>query len=498
MKTLKIYGPPGTGKTHAMLGLFEGELKKLKPNRVAFLTFTRAARIEALERSGRDELELPFVKTIHAICYRMLNVSQEQMVKPKHLRAFGKKLGLELSGTNADPLALDALTGAVKEVSKGDRLLQMNHLGRHRKIHLKEAMKDAPTDIDWHFAKWFTEAYREWKKTEGLYDFTDLLTEYLRRDNVGPLSIDALFIDEAQDLSLLQWEVARKLGSYADRRYLAGDDDQAIFTWAGASPELFNAEPADENRVLPRSYRIPRRVHELSQRVIQRVRKRFPKEFEPRDELGEHRPVGYLTHEHLGDSSTFVLYRNHHRGRALATTLEDLGWAFDGAFSPLSQPQVRDALETYDLFQKNSAVSPFKVRSFLDLANPEFVRSDARRLSNTSRALLEPGLILTEGSRTADFADVLIKLPKLDFFKAAIASQGLKAVLNPSVTLLSIHQSKGRQADTVVLDLEMATKTYDGYLKDPDSEHRVFYVGITRTKQRLLTLMPTDAANYQL
>jgi DNA helicase-2/ATP-dependent DNA helicase PcrA len=493
MKTLKIYGPPGTGKTYRMLELFEGELKHVKASRVGFMTFTRAARLEALGRVSLSEEDLPFVKTIHAVCYRMLNISQDQMIRSKQLREFGKAIGVELSGTNPDNFSLDSLTG-VQQTTKGDQLLQLNHLGRHRRIHLKEAMKDAPSDIDWHFAKFFTESYRQWKTAQGLYDYTDLLTAYLEAG--GPLSIDVLFIDEAQDLSLLQWEVVRKLGAYAKRRFIAGDDDQAIFTWAGASPELFNDEPCDSSETLPRSYRLPRAVHEVSQRIIKRVGRRHPKEFEPRDAVGEYRAVGYLTHDLLGDSSSFVLYRNHHRGRVLAEALESLAWPFDGALSPLDQHNVRPALTALQKFRAGKSATAAEAKAFVELASPDILADGARRASQ--RGDVPAALVSRRDLTKLSLAHALSKLPKLDYLDAIARTAGLNNLLNPSVHLMSIHQSKGRQAETVIMDLEMATRTYDGYLKDPDSEHRVFYVGATRARNRLLTLLPTDVSAYQL
>jgi DNA helicase II / ATP-dependent DNA helicase PcrA len=493
METLKIYGPPGTGKTTRMLELFEQELKTVKPTRVGFMTFTRSARIEALSRASLTEDDLPFVKTIHAVCYRMLAVSQDQMIRPKQLKEFGKSIGVELSGTNPDNFSLDALT-ALQQATKADRLLQLNHLGRHRRINLKEAMKDAPTDIDWHFAKWFTESYRQWKTSQGLYDYTDLLTAYLEQG--GPLSIDVLFIDEAQDLSLLQWEVIRKLGAYVKRRFMAGDDDQAIFTWAGASPELFNNEPCDRSETLPRSYRLPRAVHEVSQRIIQRVRRRHPKDFQPRDEVGEYRAVGYLTHDLLGDRSSFVLYRNHHRGRVLAEALESLAWPFDGALSPLGQFNVRPALACLQKFRDGKTATAAEAKAFVEFATPGILASGAAR--SVQRGEIPVGLVTKRDLTKMSLAQTLSKLPKLDYMDAIVRTAGLSNLLNPSVHLMSIHQSKGQQAETVIMDLEMATRTYDGYLKDPDSEHRVFYVGATRARSRLLTLLPTDVSAYQL
>ena len=67
-----------------------------------------------------------------------------------------------------------------------------------------------------------------------------------------------MFIDEAQDLSLLQWEMVRKIWSRAEKTYIAGDDDQAIFKWAGADVDHFIAlkEEVDDIQTLDQSYRI--------------------------------------------------------------------------------------------------------------------------------------------------------------------------------------------------------------------------------------------------
>ena len=56
----------------------------------------------------------------------------------------------------------------------------------------------------------------------------------------------AIFIDEAQDLSPLQWQLYDKLKEHCDQIYLAGDDDQAIYAWAGADVNRFIKEPAKE------------------------------------------------------------------------------------------------------------------------------------------------------------------------------------------------------------------------------------------------------------
>jgi superfamily I DNA/RNA helicase len=495
MRSLKVYGPPGTGKTHAMLGLFEGELKRTKPERVAFLTFTRAARLEALSRTSLPENELPYVKTIHAICYHLLGMSQSRIVKPRDVREFGKKIGVAITGVMHDPWSVETITGSRTQPTKADRLLQLNHLGRHRMIKLKEMMREAPMDLDFKYAKWFTQSYRAWKDAEGLLDYTDLLIRYLEEGAV--LDLDVMFVDEAQDLSNLQWAVVRKLSTNVQRRYIAGDDDQAIFTWAGASPDIFNAEPAEDVKVLPQSFRIPSVVHQVSDRIIRRVKKRYEKEFKPRAAVGEYRPIGNLSAEHLGDPDTFVLFRNHYRGAQFAETLEGLGWPFAGNMSPAELPGVRPALEGLFRLREGRTVMPSQAKALVMMSAPGYLANGAARRAQSARSELQLNEVFSLGGALTDpIEKVLVKLPKLNYFSNVIRHAGLKALLNPPVTLMSIHQSKGRQANTVILDLEMAKLTWEHYLKDPDDEHRVFYVGATRAKERLLTLLPNEAMAY--
>jgi len=122
------------------------------------------------------------------------------------------------------------------------------------------------------------EELERFKKEKNLKDFTDLLEDFIKKDI--PSSFEVLFIDEAQDLSLLQWEMVRHLWKYAKKTYIAGDDDQAIFKWAGADVDHFIAlkEEVNDIKVLDQSYRIPGGpIHELSQKIISKVQNRFEK-----------------------------------------------------------------------------------------------------------------------------------------------------------------------------------------------------------------------------
>lgn len=492
MKKLKLHGVPGGGKTQTLLGLFEHELKTVPPNRIAFLTFTRSARAEALSRASLAEDELPYVKTIHSTCYRALRLDHAQLVLSRDLREFGQKLGVHLSGYMPDLFSLEAITDKYQQPTKADRLLQLNHLGRHRGLKLKETLRDAPAELDFHYAVWFTKAYRDWKDSNGKYDYTDLLTSYL--EGGKPLDIDVLFVDEGQDLSWLQWQVIHKFAANCARVYICGDPDQAIFTWAGASASMFDLEPADETRALSHSYRLPRVVHALSQRVINRIKVRFKKEFTCKSEDGEYKPVGRLGRSHV-DGETLVLYRNYHRGQALAQQLIELGVGFTGGAAPLSVSEVLPACMAWRNHEKNEPISSTNLRSLLRFAHPAYILSGAKERAAVKDGVASLSESLTPGALLEPWYRVLTRLPELGYLKLA-APNGVQDLLSTRVKLMSIHQSKGSEADTVIVDTELARRTYEAYLQNPDDEARVYYVALTRSKNRLYTLLPTDSLVY--
>lgn len=497
MQTLKILGSPGCGKTHRQLELFEKELEKVSPKRIAFLTFTRSAREEALERAskktGRNPEDFPFIKTIHAVCYNQLSMCQEQLIKPKDLIKFGESIGADIRGTLHDPWSLEELTGENSEPTIGDRLLHIIHLGRHRKLTLRPMLADVATDIDFAYAKWFVEAFKAWKKGQMKHDFTDLLTEYL--EYCRPLDIDVLFVDEAQDLSALQWDVVHKLGQRVQRRYLSGDDDQTIYTWAGADPHLFQDEPCEFTEVLPQSYRMPASVHRLSSEIISRVSRRLPKTFLPRDVEGEVIEAVNLDVDHLADAKgSFILYRNHFRGKMFANLLQEIGWPYKGTYSPLNREDVRQALIGFQKVFTDGELSPAEARAATSFINPS--RKGSWGTQVPWRQVFSGHTSVPMGRW--ELSDWLPRLPKIDYLNTLLQTKSWEEVFDPPVTLQSIHQSKGQEANTVILDLVMSRRTYDEYQNRPDDEHRVYYVGVTRTAERLITLTPTEPTAYNL
>lgn len=491
---LKILGPPGCGKTTRLMEILENELHSgVQPERIAFLTFTRAAREEALARIEKKETEFPYLRTIHSICYRQLGIAQSQIVKPRDLKTFGVSIGIKINGNLADPW-VEEHERSWEPPTRDDLLLQTNHCGRHRGILLKEALQNASMEIDYKYAVWFTRAYKNWKTSNGKLDYTDLLMRYI--DHGKPLDIDTMFVDEAQDLSLLQWDVVNKLGSRARQHYIAGDDDQAIFNWAGADSSVFQNLNTDQVEVLGQSYRVSKSIHEVATKIARRMKSRLEKEYKPTELLGEVSNVGYLRMVDFKDK-TFVLFRNHFRGQELARQLNEEDIPFIGNGSPLNNENIRTALMCWYYLIKQDEVPTWMAKKMFKYVDDNYTVTEFKKKSIKKKSLTMADIFI-ERPRWTDWEILLPHMPARDLIRRYIKRVGFLNTARPQTELLSIHQSKGREADTVILDIEISRAVYDASLTNPDDEHRCWYVAVTRAKKRLLVLLPDGSYCYRL
>jgi len=391
----KLFGPPGTGKTTTMINTLSSWLRQIPIDEIAFVTFTRAARKEVEDRVKQDPRykhnnNFPRLKTIHAMCYAELR--GVNVMGAKELKEFGKSAGVDLNtGLTLDPLMENEFT-FTRSRNQWDKILQAYHLARHKMLDLSEVL---PIEIPQSAADAFINAFREWKNVQGLSDFTDLLFLYL---NFGhPLPIRRMIIDEAQDLSKLQWKVVDKMSQQCEMVYMAGDDDQAIFNWAGASSEVFLDREVDEFKVLGNSHRLTAQVKEVADKIISRVDRRQEKVFIPRMMMGPNVEIAFrLTENMFHDPNTMILAR----GRS----------------------------------QLNEMLGPLK------------------------------------------------------FLKA-----------KPLDGMMTIHQAKGREANTVVLNTAMPKLSHDHFWQVSDQEeHRVWYVAVTRAKHKLVIYKPDSWRNYDI
>lgn len=465
MQIMKLFGPPGTGKTSALLEILENELRSgVEPEKVAFMSFTVAARKEAVARAMStfdfDRSQLMHFRTVHSAAFRQVGAPRSAIVTPDKIAYFSEVSNIPFTAASvANEDADSPMTSMMSSSVEGDRMMAFDHLRRHRLQSVAEAL------IDWEerpiLLEHFVKSYEAWKEREGLYDFTDLLSQPL-----VPLDIEVVFIDEAQDLSQLQWDTVWRLCANAERMYIAGDDDQAIFEWAGADPQTFVDLKADDVRILGQSYRVPGRVHDVARHVVRRIRRRQPKEWKSRGETGHVRwETSPEFWEPVADDSTFVLARNKRYLRQYEDHLRELGYPYH---------RLDHTESTTDRWSA-SIVLWEKQRRGQELTEEE--------QGQVQRALM-PGSNI---DRSVPWFDALSRISERDrlFLRAILRRFGNRGLIDPpKIALSTIHGVKGREADHVVMDTGMSPvcvrKLHDD---DPDSEARVTYVGVTRAKK---------------
>ena len=272
-KVKKIYGPPGTGKTTFLLNIVEQELENnLTPEDIAFVAYTKKAASEAINRAAYkfklDQKDFKYFRTIHSLAFQCLGLSTNDVMKSKHYH--------EISGALKVDLAPKDTHDEDGNFVQQDPYLKIIDLSRITGVGLYDTFSKFGHIVGgWRKLEQIAEYLKEFKKSRSLYDFTDMLLEFNLKPETWP-EIEVLIVDEAQDLSLVQWNVITNLISKCKRAYIAGDDDQAIFKWAGADVNTFQSYPGD-SIILNKSYRIPQSHHFVASKIVRNIKDRVEK-----------------------------------------------------------------------------------------------------------------------------------------------------------------------------------------------------------------------------
>lgn len=458
MKAHCIYGPPGTGKTTELMRLLKTVLEKNRPSDVCFLSHTRAAAKEVLERAGA-KIPPTNISTIHSLCFRLCDLSRSQVVDYTRLRDFGRECGIPVTGRRIDN---------DDGIEEGDEYLSVISFAENRKISREKAydLLDRPGRFDKFQA--FDYEYSRWKEQYGLYDFDDMLKLLLDSDIKH--NARAIFVDESQDLSPLQWDVLSRILLPARLSYIAGDDDQAIFVWGGALADgmaTFEHNYGARRKILDRSYRVPRTIHGLANRIISRVRDRVEKTYSPRNVRGSITRVGGVNHLVLdGVGETLILYRD------LGGKDDVVNYLHENAIPYYTRTGFPGPLQNKFGKAIHAIRNGGDVRTIKKAMNPEGIQFLEKHW---------PDLGPWRKLKMSDILDMMTVMPtQLRWYYLDV---DWDAEVN--VNISTIHGAKGHEADHVVLYNQMSGKTEQSYLRDPDQEHRVWYVAVTRARETL-------------
>lgn len=483
-----ILGGPGAGKTTRLLAIMEEALDRgTPPERIAFVAFTRSAAREATERActrfGLAPKELPYFRTLHSMCFRELGLKQSDVLSEEHLREIGDATG-ELYNVRHQ------FTGGEEGPAAGrnaDPLLTVDHYARTTKQSLKEAWSDHGGSIEWRRLERFSEAYRLYKKDRDLLDFTDMLTAFT--DAGSPVPVDVAIIDEAQDLTPAQWSVADSAFASADEIWAGGDDDQAINKWAGGAEAHF-LSLSWTREILPLSHRLPKVIFDLAQDVVKRIGHRFEKDYAPSRSGGEVTWVRDASEVDMRSGKWLLLARTKAQLARLEAVAREQAVSYSCKGVSAIDPKEIRAIQAHEALRAGKRVEGSDAVLAMSMAGvPVFSLDEGR--TYTARELNY------DASTIWHDALIRIALDDREYYLAALR-RGEKLAEAPRVRIDTIHGAKGLEAENVVLVTDLTYRTNQAFRKDPDSEHRVFYVGLTRASEGLFLVAPQTAYGFRL
>ena len=489
MKTI-VLGPPGTGKTTTLLNEVDKYLKQTDPDKIGYFSFTQKAAYHARDRAmskfNLSEDDLPYFRTLHSLAFKRLGIKKEDVMQRRHYEDLGNKTGYNLDYNEYD----NEHTGLFTTKSDLLRIVQMAKLRNitpERQYNLKEHTQD----ITIQQLKQFVSDLNQYKKDYTLIDFTDMITDFIKSDK-SP-KFDVVFIDEAQDLSLSQWDMARSIWDKTQDTYIAGDDDQAIFRWAGADVDSFITQTGKIMQ-LTQSYRIPQVVHDIASRIINKIQNRLPKEWRPKTQRGLLSYYDDFEQVNMKQGNWLVLARTRFMLNNLEDHLYSQGLYYENKFKTNKEQDLYTAITDWENVRKGVNINYEQVSRIASYMSPNNFQKEELKYLDKDATYGMNELRSKRGLKTDKvwfeaFDDAPDK--KIRYIRR-MRENGEKLNSKPRIILSTIHGVKGGEQDNVVLLTDLSRNTQRNYEQNPDDENRLFYVGATRTKNHLHVIRPKD------
>lgn len=278
---MMVLAGPGSGKTTVITHRVQYLTKEygIDPGDILVITFTRAAAEEMRERyealtGGGSRVTFG---TFHSIFFRILKLAYrytaDNIVREEQQMQFVRELaqtgGLEPEDEN------EFAASILSEISsvKGERIALEHYYS-----------KNCPDAV---FRQLYA-GYEEKMRRAGLIDFDDMMVLCLelfteRKDILSDWQrrYRYILIDEFQDINRLQYEIVRMLAKPEDNLFIVGDDDQSIYRFRGAKPEImlgFERDYPGAGRILlDMNYRSTEEIVAPALRLIGENQKRFSK-----------------------------------------------------------------------------------------------------------------------------------------------------------------------------------------------------------------------------
>lgn len=222
-----IKAPAGSGKTKTLTTAVGNYRYEYIDDYICAITFTRAAKAEMEERLRAMGVYDVEVATIHAWASRRL-----EKLSKKH--GFGIRI---LQEPDIKKILKDEIAPKYLLTHKSIRTINVDILylfiAGNKNMDVSDNYKRTLAALE--------ARYIDFKKKNELYDFTDYpryLLDVLKGYDEYIEDIDALFVDEFQDVDPDQFEVFTRV--LAKKKFYIGDLRQSIYMFRSADGEAFN------------------------------------------------------------------------------------------------------------------------------------------------------------------------------------------------------------------------------------------------------------------
>lgn len=352
---VRVIAGAGTGKTRALTARFcyLTDMLGIDPGAILCVTFTNKAAAEMKERirAMLGDFDLGYICTFHSFCVRLLKEDIHVLNYPSNFivideddrTALLQKVYLDMGLTLKElPISRAVDYIGTRKAAPGDEYLRyIEELNNTGLLGRSERNADRFDEI---FLRYIYE-----QKKNFAVDFDDIIifAAYILRKYPDILlkwqeRLEYVMVDEFQDVSPRQYEIARMLAGGHGNLFIVGDPDQTIYSWRGADVGLFlnfhRVYPAATTIVMDANYRSTPQIIAASNALIEHNTNRYPKALHAVGTDGDKPLVNHArtekaeaawiasvieglveSGEQLSDIA--ILYRAHHLSRVLEETL---------------------------------------------------------------------------------------------------------------------------------------------------------------------------------
>ena len=207
----KVIGPPGTGKTRKLLNEVHRYAEKgVLLNKIGYFAFTRKAASEARDRylkvnNHLTKKDIKHFQTIHSLTFKSLGLKEEDVMQELHYKRIGEDCGIQVKYAAYEKNAWNGIFSSNSEyltlinLAKSNQIEPIQQFDRNEHLGKLERYKvDA-----------ISKEIEDYKEKHELIDYHDMLKKFLDKGKSPEFNV--IFIDEAQDLSIIQWSVINKI-----------------------------------------------------------------------------------------------------------------------------------------------------------------------------------------------------------------------------------------------------------------------------------------------